>query len=69
MTGITVELFLNVFNEFSKFHDKKHLSLKGLKSATFCARDWSTTAASKTHVRDKIFKFGLIHASVIYHIP
>ena len=45
------------------------ITVKGLEPGTFCARDPPHDSASKTHVRDTIFKLNPIHASVIYRIP
>ena len=42
---IWMEFFLNVFTEFSKFSDKKYLSLKGLEPATSCVRDQDAITA------------------------
>ena len=47
------------------------ITVKGLKPATLCKRPGcsASASASKTHVRDGIFKLSPIHASVIYQIP
>ena len=44
------------------------ITVKGLQPAIPGVRDEDGTA-SKTHMRDSIFKFSPIHASVIYQIP
>ena len=58
----TMEFFLNVLTEFS---DKNYLSLKWL----LYKRPICYHSPSKTPVRDRIFKFSPLHASVIYQIP
>ena len=45
------------------------ITVKGLEPATSCVRPGCCHSASKTHVRDRIFKLSPIHASVIYQIP
>ena len=46
------------------------ITVKRLKATTCCVRDQASYHnASKTHVRDRIFKLSPIHASVIYQIP
>ena len=54
-----LDLFLNVFTEFSKRVRTYHL---------LCKRPGWYDTASKTHVTDGIFKLTPIHASVIYLI-
>ena len=49
---VTLEFFLNVFIEFIKFSDKKYLSLKGIKPATYCVRDQDATTAVPRHMRE-----------------
>ena len=47
----TVEFFLNVFTEFSKFGDKKFaIKVKGLEPATSCVRDQDATTVPARHV-------------------
>ena len=64
-----MEFFLNVFTEFSEFSNKnlslhqKDLNL--LLSHILCKRPGCYRSVSKTHMRDRIFKSSLIHASVI----
>ena len=58
---------LNSLNSVTKIFD---ITAKGLEPATSCVRDPGCYhSASKTHMRDKIFKFSPIHVSVIYQIP
>ena len=53
---VHVVFSLNVFVGFPEFLE---LTIKGFEH----------TLASKTHVRDNIFKLSPIHASMIYQIP
>ena len=66
-----MKFFLNVFSEFAEFSDKK-LSLQqkdSNPSHLLCERPACYHSACTTHVRDRIFKYSSIHASVIYLIP
>ena len=60
----SLEFFLNVF---TKFRGKIFvITVKCLEPATSCVRCYHST--SKRHVRDRIFKLSLVHASMIYQI-
>ena len=63
----TIEFLLKVFTEFS---DKNicHYSKRSRSCHLLCKRPGCYNSTSKTHVRDMIFKFSPIHASVIYQI-
>ena len=45
-----MELFLNVFTEFSEFSDHKYSSLKGLDPGGSCVRDQDATTAPTRHI-------------------
>ena len=47
---VSLEFFLNVFNEFNEFSDKKYLSLKGLKPSTSRVRDQDATTVPARHI-------------------
>ena len=38
------------FSEFSKISDRKYLSLRRIKLATSCVRDWNVTTAAARHM-------------------
>ena len=75
---IVRENIIKVFNRYNGVFTKcfhwicwskwqKYFSLKWLKSASSCVRNQGAIhSTSKTHMRDRIFKFSPIHASVIY---
>ena len=54
-----MEFFLNVFTEFRKFSDENicHYSKRSRKCHLLCKRPGCYQSASKTHVKDRIFKF------------
>ena len=61
--------FLNVFTGFSEFNDKKILVIKRTRTCDLLfKRPECYHSTSKAHVRDRIFKFSPIHASVIDQI-
>ena len=66
-------VFHKCFTEFAEFSEKKIfvITVKGLEPATSYVRDQDVTTidASKTHVRDSIFKVRPIQASGTYQIP
>ena len=45
------------------------ITVKGFEPAISCVRDQDAATAPARHVRDRVFKLTLIHASVIYQIP
>ena len=45
------------------------ITVKGFEPAISCVRDQDAATTPARHVRDRIFKLTLIHASVIYQIP
>ena len=60
---------LNSLNSVAKIFV---ITVKGFEHATshlLCKRPGCYHSASKTHVRDRIFKLSPIHASVIYQFP
>ena len=68
-SSFAIEFFLKVFTEFSEFSDKKIFIIKRARTCHFlCKRPGCYHRASKTRVREMIFKLSLIHASVIYQI-
>ena len=53
----------------AEFSDKNIvITVKGFKPATSSVRDKDAKCQQDMYVRDRIFKFSLIHASVIYQI-
>ena len=68
--NMPTEFFLNVFTEFAEFTDKNICPYsKRTRPCHFLyKRPGCYHCASTTHMRDRIFKFSLIHASVIYLI-
>ena len=64
------EFSLNVFIEFAKFSDKNifHYSKRVQTCSLLCYRPGCYHSASKTRVRDRIFKLIPVHGSVIYQI-
>ena len=71
LLDIAIEFALNVFLEFAGFSDKNicHYNKRVWTHNLLCQRQGCYHSASKTHVRDRIFKLTPIHASVIYQIP
>ena len=68
---VLFQLSLNVFPYFDDFNYKNicHHSKRVGTNDLLCLRPGCYHSTSKTHVRDRIFKSTLIHASVIYQIP
>ena len=66
------EFSLNVFTEFSEFSDKNicHYSKRAGTCQLLCKKETRMLPqASKTHVKDRIFKLSPIHSSMIYQFP
>ena len=65
-----IEFFLNVFSLNSLNSVTKIFVIKRTRTChLLCKRPGCDHSASKTHVRDRIFKLTLIHASVIIRFP
>ena len=56
-------------NLFSLNFTEFVITVIGPEPAASCVREQDATTVPAKHVRDRIFKFTLIHTSVIYQIP
>ena len=63
--------FAKYFTELAGFRDKNicHYSKRAQSCHFLCNRQGCYQSASKTHVRDRMFKLSPTHASVRYQIP
>ena len=66
-----IEFSLNVCTEFAEFSDKNifQYSKMAWTYHLLCKRPGCYHSTSKTHMRARIFKLTIIHASVIYQNP